>query len=156
MNDLMDDLVKKFPMQSEVRVNGHGGIGIVIGYLRAYNATALIVEVSGEKETLYPDQVIPIDEDSDITTVFKYLLEREFIFQIETPVLFKPLETGVKGEDFYLWAEVQPKSGYTQQTFHAVLTGGIVPENTKYIGSLVDEKMRVWHYYWAFNKETKC
>ena len=152
---IVEDLAKKFPMKSEVRVNGHGGIGLVLGYRAAHNAMALIVEVSGKEEILYPEQVRPIGDDSVIKTIFKYRLEREFVSGIETPVSFKPLEIGVRSEDFFLWAEVSPGREYTEQTFYGVLTGGIVPKDAKYVGSLVDEKRQVWHYYWAFNKGTE-
>ena len=148
---IVEDLARKFPMGSEVRVNGHGGIGLVIGDRAAHNAMALIVEVSGEEEILYPEQVRSIGDDSTIKTIFKYRLEREFVFEIEAPVSFKPLQIGVRSGDFFLWAEVSLDRDWRPQMFYGVLTGGIIPENAKYVGSLVDEEMQVWHYYWASN-----
>ena len=90
-------------------------------------------------------------------TVWKYKLEvdsiREDVFiagTVKVPAGSKTLTVGVQNNSSYVWVEVDPHAPPTySKKFYSVGTGhGIVPDNTKYIGTvLLNGGTLVFHIY---------
>lgn len=79
--------------------------------------------------------------------IYKYAIPLSLSIKLLIPWGYKILSFQNKGEDLFIWVEVDPSHATTDVTFHIVATGGEVPECCDYIGTVVDVDNMVWHLY---------
>ena len=80
--------------------------------------------------------------------IYKYELELEDTFEIETPAMFNPVHIAVQDGKICLWAEVVPDSPKWKRTFFCRGTGQTVPIGADRIGTVALEDGYVFHFYW--------
>ena len=78
--------------------------------------------------------------------IFKYPLAWVRVVEVALPVAMKPLRLAMQGSVVTLWAAVDTKTPLQLRKITRVPTGGEVPENSVYPGT-VDIDWTVWHYF---------
>ncbi len=86
-------------------------------------------------------------------TIYKYYLKLAGSTVIELPIGSRILSVGNQRGDICIWAEVDTVSPYTGKEpitedikFYVIGTGESVPDNLKYLGTVIIEPF-VWHVY---------
>lgn len=97
--------------------------------------------------------------NEDAKTIYKY----GPLFPSEKPEVFHKIPQdgivrhfGIQNHKLFVWIEVYVDEAEKQQPprgFYVVGTGWEVPENTKYLGTVIDPKDgMVWHLYETYEK----
>lgn len=78
--------------------------------------------------------------------IYKYqfaLVESQYVAM---PGGAEVLSTGLQNGIITIWAKVDPNNPSVAYAFHIVGTGGEVPDNTEFIGTVQQDRF-VWHVF---------